>query len=296
MVRSGPSILVVIRNLFSLMSALLALLLAGCASTRIPRTPAAASDPEALALVTASQRAHGAAAFATMRDLKATYAGTWGIVAPRLNPILFDRRFQRESEDALDLLTGTIVRLHKGSGGRKFVFRAPGRVAVWFNGQADEREEVKRAAALAADADKMFLLGPLYFQRPGVIFISQGTTKVDGADCDQVLAVLRPGFGFAEEDRVLLSIDHATQRLRRVRTTLNGTNRTQGTEVDVTFSNWGERGGVWWATDYEQRLFSLIPLGVHRWRLLDLKANRGFAPRHPELVGEVLGAASEYPR
>ncbi len=268
--------------------------LGGCASTELPRTTLTTSDPEALALVTASQRAHGAASWSTIRDLNVRYVGKWSALGSRMQPAMADRKYRRESEEALDLVGGTIVQLHKGSGGRKFVLRAPGRVTVWYNGQADSREEVIRAAALEADAGKMFLLGPLYFQRPGVILEKLGSAKVEGAECDQVLAVLRPGFGYAEEDRVVLSIDRETQRLRRVSTTLAGLHNETG--VDVTFDKWAQRSGVWWATDYRERLRGRLNLSFHHWTLMDLKANHGFAPRHPELLGEALGEAAAQAR
>ena len=264
----------------------------GCAATKIPQTILTASDPEAVALVTASQRAHGGSAFSTIRDLNVKYAGRWGTIGPRFQPVLSDRRYRRESEEALDLIGGTIVQLHKGPGGRKFVFRGPGRVSVWYNGQTDSREEVLRAAALVADAYKMFLLGPFYFQRPGIVLEKLGTAKVGAAECDQVLAVLRPGFGYAEEDRVVLSIDQKSQRLRAVLMTLSGLESTKGAEVEVAFGDWAERGGVWWATDFDERIRSPFNLHAHHWKLLDLKANHGFAPRQPELLGEVLGEAA----
>src|SRR6266853_3710771 len=139
---------------------------AACASTRIPQTTLTGSDPEAMSILTASQRAHGSEAFATIRDLNVRYASGWNSFGARVQPALWDRRYRRESEEALDLGSGTIVQLHKGPGGRKFVLRAPGRVTVWYNGQPDSREDVLRAAALMADVEKMELLGPLYFQRP----------------------------------------------------------------------------------------------------------------------------------
>lgn len=227
-----------------------------------------------------------------MRDLNVRSAGKWSWLGARMRPAPADQRYRRETEEALDLTTGTIVQLHKGGGGRKFVLRAPGRVTVWYNGQTDTRDEVIRASALEADAGKMLLLGPLYFQRSGVVLEKLGTAKVGGAECDQVLAVLRPGFGYAEEDRVVLSIDRANQRLRRVSMTMEGLSKGDGAELEVTFGNWAERGGVWWATDYEERLRGRLGFRTHRWRLLDLKANRGFMPKHPELIGEALSEAA----
>jgi hypothetical protein len=256
----------------------------------IPHTTLTSSDPEALALLTASQRAHGAMSWSTIRDLNVRYVGKWSALGSRMQPVLADARFRRECEEALDLVGGTIVQLHKGPGGRKFVLRAPGRMTVWYNGQADSREDVIRAAALEADAGKMLLLGPLYFQRPGVILEKLEPAKVDGAECDRVLAVLRPGFGYAEEDRVVLAIDHETQRLRRVSMTLDGIKNGSG--VDVTFDKWAQRSGVWWATDYNEQLRGRLKLHLHHWTLMDLKANHGFAPRHPELLGEALSEAA----
>ena len=267
------------------------IILCGCASTKIPTTTLTQSDPEAMSLVTASQRAQGAGAFASIRDLKVSYAGKWSAIGPRLQPVLSDRRYRRESEEALDLTNGTIVQLHTGPGGRKFVFRGPGRVSVSYNGQTDANEDVIRSAALVADAYKMFLLGPHYFQRPGVILEKLEPGKVGSAEVDRVLATLRPGFGFADEDRVVLSIDKGTQRLRRVLMTLHGLESAKGAEVDVTFDRWIERSGVWWATDYDERIRSPIKLHAHRWRLMDLKANKGFAPNQPELLGEAVSEA-----
>jgi len=274
-----------------LFAALATLIIAGCASTKIPTTTLTESDPEAVSLVTASQRAQGAEAFAAIRDLKVKYSGKWGAIGPRFQPTLSDRRFRKESEEALDLGSGTIVQLHNGSGGRKFVFRGPGRVSVWYNGQPDAREEVIRSAALVADAYKMFLLGPHYFQRPGVILEKLEPAKIGNVEVDRVLATLRPGFGFSQEDRVILSLDKTNQRLRRVLMTMNGLESTKGAEVDITFDRWVEKSGVLWATDFDERIRAPFKLHAHHWRLMDLDANKGFAPNQPELLGEAVSEA-----
>lgn len=274
-------------RLAPLLLAATAALFAACASTKIPRDAVAGSQPEAQSLIGGAQRAHGGASFHSIRDLNVRQVAKWGALAPRLQPKLTDARFRRESEEALDLATNSIVQLHTGRGGRKFVARQPGRVAVWYNGQPDDRLEVNQAAALVADISRMCLLGPFYFQRPGVTLATLGTDKVDGAACDRVLAVLRPGFGFSNENRVVLSIDRQTSRLRRVRTTLHGLDSTRDAELEVTFSDWGLRGGVWWATQYRERFRAPFNLHARRWTLVDLKYNRGFAPRQPEMLGEV---------
>ncbi|HEX8294714.1 MAG TPA: hypothetical protein VF593_00305 [Chthoniobacteraceae bacterium] len=220
------------------------------------------------------------------------YATKWGGLAPRFHPDLFDRRFSRESEDAFDLVSGTSAQLMKGPGGRKFVFRAPGRVSAWHNGQAVESEAVRRGSAVAADLTRMLLLGPLFFQRTVIAFPpEEKTSRVADAECDVILALLQPGLGLSDEDRVLLSIDRKTNRLRRLRTTLNGLADGPGKELEITFGAWGERSGVWWATEYDERINAPWNLHARHWRLLDLKANKGFAPRAPELFGEAARAA-----
>lgn len=280
-----------------IVAASVAILLGACASTRIPTTTLTGSDPEALSIITAAQRAQGAESFAGIRDLNIRYGSDWNALGARGHGALWDRRYRYESEEALDLATGTSVQLHKGRrGGRKFVLRAPGRVTVWYNGQPNASEDVLRAAALVADVEKMELLGALYFQRHGVILEKLEPAKVDGAECDQVLAVLRPGFGYAAEDRVKLAIDRQTQRLRRASLTLEGLKPGGNARLDVTFQKWGERGGVWWPTEFDEAVPNLLHFSARHATLVDLKTNRGFAPKHPELLGEAVGAALEQAR
>ena len=58
--------------------------------------------------------------------------------------------------------------------------------------------------------------------------------------------------------------------------------------MEVTFRDWGQRGGIWWATEFDEAIPGMLKMTARHARLLDLKANRGFMPRHPELVGEVV--------
>ena len=80
----------------------------------------------------------------------------------------------------------------------------------------------------------MFLFGPDFFRRRGAKLQRVSTTgDVNGRACDELLAVLRPGFGLSEEDRVVLFIDHQDHLLRRVQFTLNALESTRGAEVQV---------------------------------------------------------------
>lgn len=254
----------------------LAVGIVSCAGPRIPTLPAEESDPQALVLLQRSQRAHGADAFARLRDVSVRYEGRWASIGPRFQPVLVDKRFRSRSEERLLLPSRVLAQTHEGPGGVKRVLRAGGAVSMERNGMKVMDSVQLDAAALVADAYVMFLLGPHYFARPGVTLLCAGEGEVDGLPCDQVLAILRPGFGAAVEDRVLLSIDRGQGLLRRVRLTLNGLESTRGAEVDVTFRQFERVAGVLWPRDYDERIRSPFDLPAHRWRLAGLDVNRGY--------------------
>ena len=270
--RAAPSLL-----------AAMACLVTGCATPQICTREIKKSDPAAKALVTASQRAHGQQAFAKVRDVSVRYEGRWASLGPRFQPVLADTEFRRGSEERLLIGPRIVAQEHTGPAGKKVVVRTPGNVSASYNGSLSADDEIKRSAALVADAYTLFLLGPFYFDRPGVVLVPNGEAVVDKAMCNQVLAVLRPGFGSANEDRVILFIDRATKQLRRVRMTLNGLESTRGAEVDVTFRDFRKVGGILWPTDFDERIRVPFDLRAHHWKMLGLDTNRGF--RSSDLTG-----------
>lgn len=260
-------------------------LLPSCSSTQICTRPITASQPEARALVKASQRAHGGAAFEEIRDLSVRYEGKWAAIGPRFQPVLVDSKFRGSSEERLILSRGIIAQSHTGPGGVKNVLRQPGKVDISYNGAVSKDLTANQAAALVADAYALFLLGPFYFQQSGTQFAMNGESMVDEVLCDEVLAVLRPGLGMAEEDRVILSIERTSKLLRRVRLTLNGLDSTRGAEVDVTFRDFKKIDGVLWPTDFDERLRSPFKLHAHHWNLRGLDSNRALSARDLKLSG-----------
>ena len=271
--------------------AALAGLLTACASPQICTREIRKSEPGAVALLNKSQRAHGRTAFKKVHDLSVHYEGRWASIGPRFQPVLSDTKFRRASEERLIVEKRIIAQEHSGSAGKKVVVREPGKVSVTYNGVLSGDAEAKRAAALVADAYTLFLLGPFYFDRPGVVLTRNGKAVVDKSLCDEVLAVLRPGFGEAKEDRVILFIDRATKQLRRVRMTLSGLESTRGAEVDVTFRDFRTIGGILWPTDFDERIRVPFDLHAHHWRLLGLEINRGFHASDLTLAG-LKGRAS----
>jgi hypothetical protein len=279
-------------RLYSLLAMAAALLLSACSSPQICERPVTKSDPEAVALLDAAQRAQGNTAFKKVHDVSVSYEGKWASIGPRFQPVLVDKSFRGSSEERLILGGKTMIaQQHKAASGVKRVVRAPGSVAVSYNDSISNIKEKSDAAALVADAYTMFLLGPHYFHRAGVTVTNAGQGKVDGVFCDQVMTVLRPGFGVAKEDRVLLSIDQADKRLLRVRMTLNGLESTKGAEVDVTFREFRRIGGVLWPTDFDERIRVPFDLHAHHWRMTGLDLNRGFNPSDLSIKGFIGRAA-----
>jgi hypothetical protein len=258
-------------------------LLSSCASKQICTRSITTSEPEAQALVTASQKAHGSFAFDRIMDLSVSYEGKWASIGPRFQPVLVDSKFRGASEERMILSPRIIAQSHTGPGGVKKVLRSPGQIAIAYNGTATDVDETEQAAALVADAYALFLLGPFYFQQSGMVFAMNGESFVDQALCDEVLAILRPGLGMAEEDRVILHIDRSSKLLRRVRLTLNGLESTRGAEVDVTFRDFKKIDGVLWPTDFDERIRSPFKLHAHHWNLRGLESNRGLSTRDLKL-------------
>ncbi len=256
--------------------AALACFFSACASPKFCTREIRTSDATAMELLAASQRAHGKKTFAKVHDVSVRYDGRWASIGPRFQPVLADTSFRRGSEERLLVGQCIIAQEHTGPSGEKFVIRTPRKVTVGYNGSLSTNDETRRAAALVADTYTMFLLGPFYFDRQGVVLAPNGEAVVDNALCDQVLAVLRPGFGFAKEDRVILFIDRSTKQLRRVRMTLNGLESTRGAEVDVTFRDFRRIDGILWPTDFDERIRVPFDLHAHHWKLISLDTNRGF--------------------
>ncbi|WP_157548911.1 hypothetical protein [Piscinibacter sakaiensis] len=250
--------------------------LAGCASLLPIGEPASATDPGAAALLAESADAHGLAAFRTLGDLSVSYDGRWRPLIDRLQPVLVDRGHRRTSQERLLLAEGRIGQSHRGPAGTKHVRRDPDGVAVWFDGEASTDRDVLDAAALVADAYRLFLLGPLALAGRPLPMRRAGGETVDGAACELVDVWLRPGLGRVARDRLTLAIDRRTRRMRRLRFTLEGLRSTQGAVAKVDCFEFVERHGVAWPTRFHERLRRPIPgLPVHDWTLTGLDADRG---------------------
>jgi hypothetical protein len=253
--------------------------LAACSSMPVPK--GSAREPAALALLDASQRAHGKEAFAAIRDLNVSYDGKWFPLVTRLQPVLTDITFRKSSEERTLFAEGVVAQTHTGEAGKKNVLRenaaAGATASVWYNGNPESNQEKVDAAHLVVEAYQLFLYPAFYVQRASVIELA-GSDNINGRDCDLLLAVLRPGIGRSREDRVVLYIDRQDKLVRRVRLTLEGLASTQGAVVDVDHGKFVEIAGVKWPTHFYEALVRPFPgLPAHDFSLTGLDVNRGLA-------------------
>ncbi|MEM9752369.1 MAG: hypothetical protein AAF916_03195 [Planctomycetota bacterium] len=283
---------------------LVALLMAGCAT--VPDRPGLqASTPEGLALLDRALAAHGGAAIEELTNVAVAYDGTWHGFVERFQPVLVDIEHRGRSEERIlypDLWTG---QRHTGPGGTKYVSRDADGTTLWYDGVRDAvgaeandvgtPEDRRDAAQGVVDGYALFLLGPMYLAaRDAPVDVAEPVT-IDGRPCDQLIAVLRPGFGRSEEDRVVLAIDRADGLVRRIRFTFDALPQLEGTVADVLPSEYVRIDGIAWPTRFVEVVKNpLVNLTVHRWRVTGLDTNRGLDASHldgPDFTGPAAAPA-----
>lgn len=296
----------------------LAVVLTGCINPLPGKVGAEVSDPAALALLTESAEAHGGDAnFAAVQEIDVRYDGEWLNNVWKLQPMLVDRGYRKSSSESIAYGVGwpTVTQRHEGSDGVKLVrwpANLPGYEAleggamVLYDDQPvedpEERVRKEEAAAMVAEAYRMFLTGPFYFTQRETVSIGSSDYKwggafsgsrmrgqitavmskpatVLGAECDQVLVELRPGFGTSEVDRVQIAIDRETKYVRRVRFSLDGFRKTAGATADVEMSGYTEVDGLIFPTQFLEIVTHPIDREVHRWEAESIKVRRSSGTR-----------------
>ncbi len=260
----------------SIMPACAALLLiTGCSSMPLPK--GAASQAEALALLEQSQQAHGKAAFAAIKDINVSYTGKWFDLITRIQPAITDTAFRQTSQERMLMGDSLIAQIHSGKGGEKTVMEDRRQVAIWYNQQPHTSPGQMAASHLVLHAYQIFLYPAFYVERASVLELA-GSSVVGGRDCDNLLAVLRPGIGNSVEDKALLCIDRQDKLVRRVWITLEGSEPSKGAVVSVVHDKFVEVGGVKWPTHfYETVVKPFAGLPAHDFSLSGLDINRGLS-------------------
>jgi hypothetical protein len=282
------------------------LFVGGCINPLPGSVDAVASDPAAVALLAEAAQAHGGdERFARVQRIDVAYDGEWLGRVWRFQPVLVDRGYRKSSAETIwySEHRPIVAQIHTGPEGTKQVLwpahkieiagddgvsklEVPidGGASVLYDGSptkdAEQRALQEEAAAMVAEAYRMFLTAPFYFtQRAGrgddgdgsMIAVMSEPDEVNGVMCDQVLIELRPGFGKSEVDRVQVAIARDTGMVRRVRFSLDGFSRTRGATADVELSGFVEFGGLTLPTEFLEIVTFPLNREVHRWQALDLK-------------------------
>ncbi len=258
-------------------AALLLALITGCGS--IPMPKGSTSQPEALALLLQSQQAHGKAAFESIKDINVSYTGKWFDLITRIQPAITDTAFRQTSQERMLMADGLIAQIHAGPGGGKTVQEESAngqrQLAIWYNQQPHTSPAQMAASHLVLHAYQIFLYPAFYVQRATQLELA-GRSVLNGRDCDNLLAVLRPGIGNSVEDRALLCIDRQDKLVRNVWITLEGSEPSKGAVVSVAHDKFVEVGGVVWPTHfYETVVRPFAGLPAHDFSLSGIDINRG---------------------
>jgi hypothetical protein len=280
----------------------LILLAQGCSSLGIPIPTQTSTSPAAQALLMETQQAHGKEAFSKINDIAVSYDGVWPFLITKIQPKITDPQFRKTSEDRMLLREAAVVQFYQGSGGGKFVWKQsekppaekqPAKVSVTYNGKLDTDIAMRDASHLVLEAYQLFLMPAFYVQRAAWLELGK-TEYIDGAPYETLIAIMRPGYGNAVEDRTMLYIDPKTKLVKRVRLTLEGTATTKGAFVETTYLAYQTIEGVVWPTQFYEALVSPFPgLPAHDFWLTGLDINRGLT--NADFEGATYSARAAVP-
>lgn len=261
----------------SLLSGLAAIFLFSSCST-LPRPgagaeegPSSTSPGDAAALLQRSARAHGDP-WRKYRRVDTAYSGEWSAIATRLQPVLTDPGFRKDSVETYRPRQSGVRQLHTGPDGTKEVLRKGREVEVRYLGTSSSSDdEVRAAAALVADAYTAFLFGSSWLSEKGRGLRMLPPRELDGESCQLVAGSLAPGFGVSTGDDFIAWIGTESRLLKRLQFSLNGLDSTRGADVDVVFSDhWKAADGSIWPGRFVEHIQRPLKAKAHEWRMTAL--------------------------
>lgn len=250
-------------------------LLPACSPLLLPgKAPVTGSAKEARAILDRSARLTGDA-WKTYRSVTVSYDGNWSLIAKKVQPVLVDAGFRKSSVEVYQPGGSRIRQTHTGPLGTKEVSRAPDSITVRYNGVKNTDPEADAAAALVADAYRIFLFGPSYLKTRAEELGKISPRDIGGESCDGVQGTLRPGLGPSPADNFIVWIGRDSGLMRRFQFTLEGLESTRGADVEVTFSeHWKASDGTIWPRVFDERIVRPIPARAHLWKMESLTSSR----------------------
>ena len=258
---------------------LVASLLSACAS----RFPSPELDVASDSQISAAQifqrtfNVHGGASIEQLNDVNLSISGEWKTLIRRIQPLVTDYKYRIDSQERLFMNNGGYIALYNGPGGSKKVVRTTDSLAVYYNGEQSTDPEVLSSTALTADAFRLFLLGPLALQAWQDQFTRLTDITFQGEQHYRLHLNLKPGFGYSEQDQVVLWVNAESGRTKMIQITLEGHSTTKGAHVEVEYLGYTQKGGYLFPSDFFERVNAPISINAHAWHLTGLDINRGLA-------------------
>jgi hypothetical protein len=278
------------------------LALAGCASRTFPIQPATDTPASAFADGLGAQEifdrclaAHGGDIRKHPGDFNLSTDGRWFALIQKIQPLVTDSAFRIRSEERYRPSEALYAVRHTGPSGAKYVVRSGGALApVRYNGVVETDPTKLSATAMTNDAFLMFHFGPSYFSGRVDRWQRLADTEEGGHRYRRLFGVLRPGFGDAADDRVILWIDTDTARLFRIHMTLNGFETTQGAHVDTTFLAYRDVAGYLLPVRFHERVRGPLQIDAHTWWTTAIDVDRGWTADDVtggDFIGKAASAA-----
>ncbi|SFN41708.1 hypothetical protein [Dokdonella immobilis] len=253
-------------------------LLAACAS--FPQSQPGlrfANGLSAAQIFDACMAAHGGDIRAYPGDINLSTDGHWYRLIQRIQPIVSDAGFRVTSEERYRPRDGLYSVHHEGPLGSKQVVRTADAIAVFYNGTRETDPARIRATAMTNDAFRMFHFGPSFIKARATEILRIADAREGGRDYRRLLATVRPGFGEAAQDQVVLWIDAQSSRLFRVHMTLNGFETTQGAQVDTTFLEYRKVGPFLLPVRFHERVRGPLRIDAHDWHTTGIDLDRSWS-------------------
>jgi hypothetical protein len=262
-----------------LLPMLACLLVVGCASVRFPPEPPAAPFADGLdgdAVFARTLAAHGGDLRIYPGDINLSTDGRWFALIQRIQPLVSDSGFRIRSEERYRPRDGLYAVSHSGPQGTKHVVRSRDGLAVSYNGVRETDPAKLRATAMTNDAFRMFHFGPSFFLDRVDRWVRLDDAEEDGRRFHRLRGTVRPGFGEAAEDEVVLWIDREDARLYRIHMSLNGFETTIGAHVDTTFLAYREVDGYLLPVRFHERVRGPLRIDAHTWWTTGVDTGRGW--------------------
>ena len=231
--------------------------------------------------ITASQifertfNVHGGQVLDQLNDVNLSISGEWKRLIKRIQPLVTDFNYRVDSQERLYPNNGGYIALYNGPGGTKKVVRTTDSLEVYYNGESSNEPEVLSSTALTADAFHMFLLGPLALKNWQSDFTRLTDITYKEKSYHRLHLYRKPGFGYSQQDQVVLWVDTVSGRTKMMQITLEGHSTTKGAHVEVEFLDYIQKGAYIFPSKFFERVNAPISIDAHAWHLTGLDINRG---------------------